>query len=82
MRKVEPFGLDGIHVINMLDEKVYKALDKIVGEMSDVFKASPYFHIGADECWMEGVGNTSEEKEFMAKHNLENHEDVYNYFIA
>ncbi len=82
MRKVEPFGLEGIHVINMLDEKVYEALDILVGEMTEVFSNSPYFHIGADECWMEGVGESSMEKEYMAAHNLENHEDIYNYFIV
>jgi hexosaminidase len=82
MRKVEPLGLEGIHVINMLDEKVYEALDKLVGEMCSVFQSTPYFHIGADECWLEGVGETDEEKEYMAKHGLENHQDIYNHFIV
>ncbi len=82
MRKVEPFGLEGTHVINMLDENVYDALDLLIGEMTEVFSTSPYFHIGADECWMEGVGESPMEKEFMAAHNLENHEDIYNYFIV
>ena len=82
MRQVEPFGLDGIYVINMLDEKVYEALDLLVGEITEVFSTSPYFHIGADECWMEGVGETEAEKIFMSEYNLESHEDIYNYFIV
>jgi len=82
LRQVDPFGLEGIHVINMLDEDVYTALDKLVGEICDIFISTPYFHIGADECWMKGVGETPAEKEFMASHNLENHEDIYNYFIV
>lgn len=82
MRKVAPFGLEGTHIINILNEDVYTALDTLVGEICSVFKASPYFHIGADECWMDGVGETEEEKAFMKTHNLENQEDAYNYFIV
>ena len=36
--------------INFADPKVLKAVETIVGEMCDVFKSSPYFHIGGDEA--------------------------------
>ncbi|MHC4502944.1 MAG: family 20 glycosylhydrolase, partial [Planctomycetota bacterium] len=51
-------------------ERLYGALDKIVGEMCDVFRSSPYFHIGCDECNWRGVGNSPQEKEYMSKHRL------------
>lgn len=36
--------------INFADAKVLQAVETIVGEMCDVFKSSPYFHIGGDEA--------------------------------
>jgi len=36
--------------INFADPKVLQAVETIVGEMCDVFKSSPYFHIGGDEA--------------------------------
>ena len=39
----------GIGCMNLSNEALYPALDTIIGEMCDVFKSSPYFHIGSDE---------------------------------
>ncbi|MBI5706545.1 MAG: family 20 glycosylhydrolase [Armatimonadetes bacterium] len=36
-------------VLNIANDAIYPALDTLVGEMCDVFKSSPYFHIGCDE---------------------------------
>lgn len=33
-------------------EEVYKAMDTLIGEMTDIFRTTPYFHIGADEVNM------------------------------
>ena len=37
-------------IINMGKEEVYEALDDIFYEIIQIFKASPYFHIGGDEA--------------------------------
>jgi hexosaminidase len=42
--KYEPLG-----VINIANEEIYPALEKIVAENVEIFKSSPWFHIGADE---------------------------------
>ena len=45
-----PGGGAWLAVMNMANDEIYPALDTLVGEMCDVFKSSPYFHIGGDEC--------------------------------
>jgi hexosaminidase len=36
-------------VINIASEEIYPVLEKIVAENCEIFKSSPYFHIGGDE---------------------------------
>ncbi|HEY7427649.1 MAG TPA: family 20 glycosylhydrolase, partial [Gemmataceae bacterium] len=72
----------GMGCMNMANEEIYPALDTIIGEMCDVFKSSPYFHIGSDEVSMGRVALHSGYKAFMEKHHLKNDEELANYFIA
>lgn len=68
-------------VMNIFNPKLYIALDKVIGEMCDVFKSSPYFHIGFDE-----VGNlnaeTGQAKEFMAEKKLASAGETMSYFAV
>jgi len=64
-------------VLNMATEQMYQAMDTLVGEMSEVFESSPYFHVGCDEVWLARVGGTPEAKAYMAKHGLRNPHDLY-----
>ena len=57
----------GIGCMNMSNEALYPALDTIIGEMCDVFKSSPYFHIGSDEVTSGRLSLHSGYKAFMAK---------------
>jgi len=75
----EPINLG---CMNMANEEIYPALDTIIGEMCDVFKSTPYFHIGTDEASMGRLPLHSGYKAFMAKHNLKNDGELGNYFIA
>jgi hexosaminidase len=63
-------------------EQVYQTLDKVVGEMCDVFRSSPYFHIGADEVNAEPWGKCKECREYMRAHNLDDCEELYRHFIV
>lgn len=72
----------GMGCMNMANEEIYPALDTIIGEMCDVFRSSPYFHIGSDEVSMGRVALHSGYKAFMEKHHLKNDEELANYFIA
>ena len=68
--------------MNMANEEIYPALDTIIGEMCDVFKSTPYFHIGTDEASMGRLPLHSGYKAFMSKHNLKDDDALGNYFIA
>lgn len=40
---------DVLGVINIANEEIYPILEKIIAENCEIFKSSPYFHMGADE---------------------------------
>ena len=72
----------GLGCMNIASEEIYPALDTLIGEMCDVFKSSPYFHIGSDESTIGRVPLHSGYKAYMAKHGLNNDDDLANHFIA
>jgi hypothetical protein len=72
----------GLGCMNMANEAIYPALDTIIGEMCDVFKSSPYFHVGGDEVSMGRVSLHPGYKAFMEKHGLKNDEELGRHFIV
>ena len=71
----------GIGCMNMSNEALYPALDTIIGEMCDVFKSSPYFHIGSDEVTSGRLSLHSGYKAFMEKHGLKNDGELADHFV-
>ena len=71
----------GIGCMNMSSEALYPALDTIIGEMCDVFKSSPYFHIGSDEVTSGRLSLNGGYKAFMDKHGLKNDGELADYFV-
>ena len=71
------------NVINIGSEKVYDAIDQLIGEIIEVFDTSPYFHIGGDEANLDLYKNVPEIKSFMRKNNLgtDVHE-LFRYFLV
>ena len=39
----------GPRILNLINDKMYESLETLVGEICEVFKSSPYFHIGGEE---------------------------------
>ena len=76
------WGRKGTSCMDLGSEKTYEGMDVLVGELCEVFASSPYIHIGADECDLSGVGESDEEKAFMAKHGLQGKGGLYNYYIV
>ena len=76
------WGRKGTSCLDMASEATYRGLEKLVGEICEVFASSPYFHIGADECYLRGVGKSPEEKAFMASHGITSPGGLYNYYIV
>jgi hexosaminidase len=66
--------------VNMVGDKAYAAIETIIGEMSDVFRSSPYFHVGFDEASIAGIEKLDEVKAFMAGHHMTAGHEVLNYF--
>jgi hexosaminidase len=70
MARSRPDIFDGPGCMPMASEKLYEALDKLVGEMCSIFKSTPYFHIGCDECNFDNVESWPGAEEYMAAHTL------------
>jgi len=70
-------------IINMGKEEVYTALNKIIGEVCEIFQSTPYFHIGGDEAIFEKVIDDPNVQEFMKKHELgDDVHELYRYFLV
>ena len=63
-------------------EETYRALDKLVGEMTGIFRSTPYFHIGADEVGMDPWKTCKDCQAFMTAHKLDDVKELYRYFIV
>ncbi len=63
-------------------EAVYRTMDVLIGEMADIFRSSPYIHIGADEVEMEQWKNCGICRAAMARHGLADVHELYRYFIV
>jgi hexosaminidase len=72
----------GMGCMNMSNEAIYPVLDTLIGELSEVFRSSPYFHIGSDEVTSGRLSLHPGYKAFMAKHNLKDDHELANHFIA
>ncbi|HEY3787891.1 MAG TPA: family 20 glycosylhydrolase, partial [Urbifossiella sp.] len=72
----------GMGCMNMSNEELYSTIDTLIGEMSDVFRSSPYFHIGSDEVTSGRLSLHPGYKAFMAKHKLKDDHQLADHFIA
>ena len=68
-------------IVDMANPHAYQGLDVLVGEMCEVFKSSPYFHIGADEANMKRALVSSNYPAFTAEHNLSSPYELFCYFV-
>jgi hypothetical protein len=81
MMRDMPKEFGGPGVLNMGSEKLYRSLDPLIEEMCDVFKSSPFFHIGCDEASIGGVLDAPGTKEYMQQHGLHDGQDLYRFHI-
>jgi hexosaminidase len=64
-------GVSSPATIDFARPTVMQALDTLVGEMSEVFPASPYFHIGADEVDLSGADDNPDFKALLVQYGLQ-----------
>ncbi|MHB9132923.1 MAG: family 20 glycosylhydrolase [Armatimonadota bacterium] len=72
----------GRAVINPVSARTFEVLDTLVGEMCEVFRATPYFHIGADEVVYDGWSNCRDCAREMKRHGLSDIHELYRCFIV
>ena len=75
-RPKEMGGGARLGMMNIADDKIYPVLDGIVGEICDVFKSSPYFHIGCDEVNAETLMGQPWTGPFLEKNKLNGYGDL------
>ena len=81
VKAAQPIFGGGGNVIGAGREDTYKALDTLTGELCDVFRSTPYFHIGGDEV-SKGYWNDAEAGAYMKAHNIDDAEELYRHFIV
>eukprot|EP00300_Choanocystis_sp_HF-7_P010523 c16991_g1_i2.p1 GENE.c16991_g1_i2~~c16991_g1_i2.p1 ORF type:complete len:664 (+),score=111.49 c16991_g1_i2:37-2028(+) len=86
MRRSDPFfqGSGGITpgeggVINAASEDVYQAMATLVKEYAEIFKSSPYIHVGCDET--STPPDLPGYDDFVKAHNITSPEDLFNYYV-
>jgi hexosaminidase len=75
---------DILGVINIANPDVYPALDKLITEYCEMFKSSPYFHMGADETnFGEFIKHPTviKQLEEMEKKKITSKDQIFAYFI-
>lgn len=85
----EAFGMTGpdgkavgTGCFNFMNPRLYPTLEILVREMSEVFKSSPYFHIGCDEVGGLGqIAGLPGNAEFLKKNKLDEPHDMYVQYI-
>jgi hexosaminidase len=63
-------------------DEVFPALDKLLGEIADVFASSPYIHIGCDEVSLGDMAKSPEVKQYIKDKGLNGPGELYPYFIV
>ena len=69
----------GDAALNPTDEKVYKFIDGLIGEMASLFP-DEYFHIGGDEAIGKQWANNAGIQQFMKDHSFKNKGELQAYF--
>lgn len=70
-------------IINMGNEAVYEALDKIIGEAVGIFKNTPFFHIGGDEAIFNKVMDDPKVQAYIQDKGLaKDVHELYRHFLV
>ena len=67
----------GPKVLNIINDGMYQSLDTLIGEVCDLFKSSPYFHMGCEDLYFYELEEQQACKDYLQKHGLKSVEDVF-----
>ncbi|MCY2927940.1 MAG: family 20 glycosylhydrolase, partial [Planctomycetota bacterium] len=57
-------------MMDIANDSIYPNLEEIINDMCEVFKSSPYFHIGGDEIELDRLKGAPHVKEYLKAHNM------------
>lgn len=77
MSRVMPEVFGTAKVMNLANDEMYKVLDTLVGEVCDVFKSSPYFHMGCDEMYFYELEERQQTKDYLEKKGMKKMSDLF-----
>ena len=77
MARIMPEVFGRAKVMNMANDEMYKVLDTLVGEICDVFRSSPYFHMGCDEMYFYELEEQQQTKDYLQKKGLKNVPELF-----
>ncbi|MCY2926429.1 MAG: family 20 glycosylhydrolase, partial [Planctomycetota bacterium] len=63
-------GDPGFRMMDIANDAIYPVLEEIVDDMCEVFKSSPFIHIGGDEIQWDWYVNAPHVKEYLKAHNM------------
>ncbi|HEY3397643.1 MAG TPA: family 20 glycosylhydrolase [Armatimonadota bacterium] len=72
----------GVQVINPVSERTFEVLDTLIGELCEVFRATPYFHLGADEVAYQGWAHCRDCARELKRLGLTDLRELYRRFIV
>ena len=66
--------------LNPIDENVYDFIDKVFGEVAQLFPGK-YIHMGGDEAYHGYWDENPEVQKFMKEHKIKNSHELQSYFV-
>ena len=76
------FGSAGkSNVINFASTAVWQGVETLINELSAVFQAAPYIHIGGDEVDFSGLDSHSDFTSAISTYNVQDVHGLFNYFV-
>jgi hexosaminidase len=69
-------------VVNIGRDATIAALGELIGELADVFRSSPYVHIGGDEAHLAGVDEDPDARATMARLGLADAHELQRHFLV
>lgn len=83
-RKPELFRAGAEHgsTVDFANPQVLRALETLVAEVCDVFRSSPWFHIGGDECDLAQVGKSPHFASALAREGVASAQELHREFVA
>ncbi|MCY2929402.1 MAG: family 20 glycosylhydrolase [Planctomycetota bacterium] len=63
-------GDPGFRMMDIANDNIYPTLEEIVDDLCEVFKSSPFIHIGGDEIQWDWYANAPHVKAYLKAHNM------------